>query len=55
VMHTVQKGETLLAISRRYDVRVDEIRRWNALSRAKNLRPGRRIKLYVRNENSEAI
>ena len=55
VMHTVQKGETLAAISRRYAVRVDEIRRWNALSRAKNLRPGRRIKLYVRNENSEAI
>ncbi|RZA05780.1 MAG: LysM peptidoglycan-binding domain-containing protein [Proteobacteria bacterium] len=55
LMHTVKKGETLVAISRRYDVRVKEIRRWNSLSRAKNPRPGSRIKLYVRNENSEAI
>lgn len=55
VMHTVQKGETLTAISRRYDVRISEIRRWNGFSRSKSLRPGARIKLYVKNENSEAI
>lgn len=53
--HLVQKGDTLYDISRRYAVRVDQIRRWNALARAKNLRPGSRIKLYVRNENSKNI
>jgi membrane-bound lytic murein transglycosylase D len=55
VTHVVQKGETLYGISRRYAVRVEQIRRWNDIHRAKNLRPGRRIKLYVRNENSDRI
>ena len=55
VTHVVKRGETLTAISRRYDVRIDEIRRWNSMSRSKKLSPGSRIKLYVRNDNSEAI
>ncbi len=52
VTHVVQRGDTLYAISRRYAVRVDEIRRWNYIERSKNLRPGSRIKLYVKNEHS---
>ena len=55
VTHVVRKGDTLYGISRRYAVQIDQIRRWNALGRAKNLRPGSRIKLYVRNENSQNI
>ena len=52
VTHVVQKGDTLYGISRRYAVRIEEIRRWNAIERSKNLRPGSRIKLYVKNESS---
>jgi membrane-bound lytic murein transglycosylase D len=55
VTHVVRKGDTLYGISRRYAVRVEQIRRWNDIHRAKNLRPGSRIKLYVRNENSDRI
>jgi LysM repeat protein len=55
VTHVVQKGETLYEISRRYAVRVDEIRRWNSIERVKNLRPGRRIKLYVKNDQPDRI
>lgn len=50
VIHVIQKGDTLSAISHRYSVRVDEIRRWNNVRGAKKLRPGKRIKLYVRND-----
>jgi membrane-bound lytic murein transglycosylase D len=55
LIHVVQKGDTLDGISHRYSVRVEQIRRWNGIGSAKKLRPGRRIKLYVRNENSETI
>lgn len=49
VFHVVQKGDTLYGISSRYSVRVEQIRTWNTIQGAKKLRPGKRIKLYVRN------
>jgi membrane-bound lytic murein transglycosylase D len=49
VIHVVQKGDTLTAISHRYSVRIEQIRQWNHV-RAKKLRPGKRIKLYVQND-----
>ncbi|MGZ3711256.1 MAG: LysM peptidoglycan-binding domain-containing protein [Bdellovibrionota bacterium] len=52
ITHVVKRGDTLYGISRLYAVRIEEIRRWNSLRRSKNLRPGSRIKLYVRNERS---
>lgn len=50
VIYTVQKGDTLYDISRKYSVSVGDIKDWNEISRSKNLQPGRRLKLYVRNE-----
>ena len=32
-IHTVQRGENLTVIARRYDVTVDELRDWNSLRR----------------------
>jgi membrane-bound lytic murein transglycosylase D len=55
VTHVVKKGDTLYSISHRYAVRIEEIRRWNSIRRPKILRPGRRIKLYVRNESSQHL
>ncbi len=53
LLYVVQKGDTLDAISRRYSVRVKEIRAWNSLRRSKLLRPGSRLKLYVSNESAK--
>jgi membrane-bound lytic murein transglycosylase D len=50
MVHVVQSGDTLYGISRRYAVGVEQIKRWNAIHRSKSLRPGSRIKLYVRND-----
>lgn len=55
VTYVVQKGDTLYTISRRYAVRIEQIRRWNAIHRSKNLRPGSRLTLYVNNDRSENI
>lgn len=52
VVHTVQSGDTLYGISRRFDVSVEQIKRWNSIRRVKSLRPGSRIRLYVRNDRT---
>jgi membrane-bound lytic murein transglycosylase D len=52
VIYTVKQGDTLYDISRKYAVSVNEIKDWNAISRSKNLQPGRRLKLYVRNDST---
>jgi membrane-bound lytic murein transglycosylase D len=52
VLHVVRSGETLYGISRRYDVNVEQIKQWNSIRKAKSLRPGSRIKLYVRNDRT---
>ncbi|MBK8921044.1 MAG: LysM peptidoglycan-binding domain-containing protein [Saprospirales bacterium] len=43
--HTVQAGETLSAISRRYGVSVETLKKWNNLSDADHIRPGQLIYL----------
>lgn len=40
--HTVAKGETLYAVSRKYSVTVDQIRQWNSLS-ADGLKEGQKL------------
>ncbi|WP_268123377.1 LysM peptidoglycan-binding domain-containing protein [Roseivirga pacifica] len=46
VMHTVQAGETLWAISRKYGVSVDQILEWNDKKDA-NLALGEKLKIYT--------
>ncbi|MEP0365884.1 MAG: LysM peptidoglycan-binding domain-containing protein [Cyclobacteriaceae bacterium] len=44
-IHIVQPGESLWAISKKYDVTVDQIKEWNAMSDSDGLHPGQEIKL----------
>ncbi|MEO1765990.1 lytic transglycosylase [Thiobacter aerophilum] len=38
--YTVKRGDTLYGIAQRFDVQVDDLRRWNKLGRSTQLRPG---------------
>jgi membrane-bound lytic murein transglycosylase D len=41
--HTVQKGDTLYAISKKYGISVDELRKLNNLSKDPSLRTGQKL------------
>lgn len=46
--HTVKSGDTLMAISRKYNVKVEDIMRWNSLSKNNTaIKPGQRITLQL--------
>jgi membrane-bound lytic murein transglycosylase D len=47
VHYTVRRGDSLSRISRNFRVSVNDLRRWNDLSKGDYLRPGQRLKLYV--------
>ena len=47
VTYTVRSGDSLYRISRKYNVSINELRRWNNLPKGKHLQPGQNLKLYV--------
>ncbi len=50
--HTVEKGDNLAAIAKKYDVTVDQLKEWNNLEDSKVLL-GSRIKLVMEENNQE--
>ncbi|MGE0384596.1 MAG: LysM peptidoglycan-binding domain-containing protein [Gammaproteobacteria bacterium] len=46
-VYKVRMGDSLWSIARRFDVRVDDLRRWNALPRKAHLQPGQEIRIMV--------
>ena len=46
--HTVQKGETLYRISKKYDISVEELRKLNSLSSGQALRTGQKLQVSPR-------
>lgn len=57
VVHTVQRGESLSVIAARYEVRVDELLRWNARLSRDRVSAGRELVVYtpVPESRSESI
>ena len=45
VQHTVQTGDSLWSIARRYRVKLDDLMRWNDLESSSVIRPGQSIKI----------
>jgi LysM repeat protein len=57
VVFRLERGDTLLAVSERYDLSPKDLARWNASLRTTNPRPGTSIRIYSREpvSPSEAI
>jgi membrane-bound lytic murein transglycosylase D len=45
--YTVQRGDTIWGIAKRYSVKMNDIMRWNNLTAASILRPGQRLSLML--------
>jgi membrane-bound lytic murein transglycosylase D len=47
IKHTVQRGDSLWSIAKRYKVRVNDLMRWNDLSKNAVIQPGQSIKINL--------
>lgn len=47
IKHTVRSGDSLWSISKRYKVKINDLMRWNGLSRNDFIRPGQSIKVIL--------
>jgi membrane-bound lytic murein transglycosylase D len=47
IKHTVQRGDSLWSIAKRYNVRVNDLMRWNDLSKNAVIQPGQSIKINL--------
>ncbi len=47
VRYRVRRGDTLTSISRKFGVKISELRRWNALNSKGTIYAGQRLKVYV--------
>jgi len=54
IIHTVEKGNTLYSLSRKYDVSVDELVRLNPIAK-QGLNPGQRLKIPVPDKTEQLI
>ena len=47
IHYTVKRGDSLSVIARKYAVSIEQLRRWNNLSKTKHLQPGQRLELHI--------
>lgn len=47
IRHVIKDGDTLWALSMKYNVSIRSIKKWNAIRRASQLRPGDVVTIYV--------
>ncbi len=47
INYTVRRGDSLYLISRRFNVKIADLRRWNSRKIGKHLKPGQKLKVHV--------
>ncbi|MDB6085835.1 MAG: hypothetical protein JWN43_3716 [Gammaproteobacteria bacterium] len=47
VLYTVRRGDTVYSISRQFQVSVAQLKTWNGINQRHNIRPGKRLVMYV--------
>lgn len=52
IFHTIQKGETLFSIAKKYNIHVDKIYRLNVYFDYENIKPGQQIVVGYKEENT---
>lgn len=55
IQHQVKTGESLWLIAQRYDVSINELRRWNKLSQNAVIQPGQTLVLQLPNATTEYV
>jgi len=46
ISYQVKKGDSLYMISRRFNVSINELKKWNSLRTKQYLQPGQKLKVY---------
>ncbi len=52
VVYRIQRGDTLSEIAANYGVSVSSIKQWNGISNSRKIKPGQKLKIYLKKENS---
>jgi LysM repeat protein len=47
VLYTVRKGDTVVSISRQFQVSVAQFKTWNGVNQHHGIKPGKHVVLYV--------
>lgn len=55
INYKVKQGDSLYVISRRFNVSINELKRWNGLNSKKYLQPGQKLKVYVTSSTRQTI
>jgi membrane-bound lytic murein transglycosylase D len=48
IRYNVKKGDTIWKISKRYEVKEEDIKKWNQLKSSSSIRPGDRLTIYLK-------
>ena len=53
--HTIQRGDTLWDLSRKYDVNLRQLAKWNGMAPTDPLRPGRKLVVWQGEEKTSGV